>query len=120
MTPMTAKLLVVYLVLALPAARALCDGAMPVPDTKQPTCHTPAPQPEGGGLPLAEADCCPACDVYVWGDASEEVPSAGILMGTADLTAAPLAPASTLRQRVEHPPDRSPPRYARDHTPLRL
>lgn len=117
---MTAKLLAVYLVLALPAARALCDGATPIPDTAQPTCHTQAPQPEGGGLPLAEADCCPACDLYVWGDAADEVPSAGILVGALHVAAPSLAPAAPSRDRVEHPPDPGPPRYARDHASLRL
>jgi hypothetical protein len=120
MRHMTVRLLAAYLVFALPAARALCDGAIPVPDTAQPTCHTQAPQPEEGGLPLAEADCCPACDLYVWGDAADEIPSAGILVVAVHVAAPTVAPPTASRDRVEHPPDPSPHRYARDHASLRL
>jgi hypothetical protein len=78
--------------------------------------HAPASDPTQTGSESGDTECCPACDVYVGGDAP-------ILSGlTAVALSASLLPVPAqeprLGQATYRPPDRAGPSLARLNVPL--
>ena len=81
------RFLAIGLVLALPAAPALCQGSGPEAEADVLPCHAHVQQAETAGMgapaaPDQESKCCSACDSYVAAKALTEAPALGAGFGS--------------------------------------
>jgi len=116
------RAMALILMVSLPIAPAICDGAISSTETPAAPCHAHAtPAPSTGDLgPDDEGQCCAACDAYITGKLS---PDTALQLALLTAPGAPLlrVPNRTSVEDPAHlPPDRSSSPFQRQNSPLRI